>query len=197
MGAQRANHICQVHRRTKNHFKVSSLSFFNWAASWENLSSWFSTRSDTNRAVQPQKMARGLKFWIQEVEEQYYLCSENKGADQVRRYWAADLRLFFRIWKKQIFSWGGSSLGHTNYCCSHPKIWTYRKVPKFSDTRKICWNLPQIQTKRPNLRVFHQKNANWIAISEDPDQTAPLGAVCSGSALFAQTYLSEHWGSLR
>ena len=24
----------------------------------------FPTRSDTNRAVQPQKMARGLKFWI-------------------------------------------------------------------------------------------------------------------------------------
>ena len=28
----------------------------------------FPTRSDTNRAVQPQKMARGLKFRIQEVE---------------------------------------------------------------------------------------------------------------------------------
>ena len=27
--------------------------------------------------------------------------------------------------------------------------------------------------------------------SVDPDQTAPLGAVWSGSALFAQTYLSE------
>ena len=28
----------------------------------------------------------------------------------------------------------------------------YRKVPKFSDARKICCNLPKIQTKRPNLR---------------------------------------------
>ena len=27
-------------------------------------SSGFLTRSDTNRAVQPPKMARGLKFWI-------------------------------------------------------------------------------------------------------------------------------------
>ena len=27
-----------------------------------------------------------------------------------------------------------------------------------------------------------------MANSEDPDQTAPLGAVWSGSALFAQTY---------
>ena len=29
-------------------------------------------------------MARGLKFCIYEVEELYYLCSENKGADQLR-----------------------------------------------------------------------------------------------------------------
>ena len=28
----------------------------------------------------------------------------------------------------------------------------------------------------------------------DPDQTALLGAVWSGSALFAQTYLSDHYG---
>ena len=32
--------------------------------------------SDTNRAVQPQKMARGLQFRIYEEEELYYLCSE-------------------------------------------------------------------------------------------------------------------------
>ena len=29
-----------------------------------------------------------------------------------------------------------------------------RKVPKFSDTRKLCCNLSKIQTKRLNLRVF-------------------------------------------
>ena len=53
----------------------------------------------------------------------------------------------------------------------------YRKVPKFSDTKKLCCNLRKIQTKRPNLRVFCQKHVNGIANSEDPDQTAPLGAV--------------------
>ena len=56
---------------------------------------------------------------------------------------------------------------------------TYRKVPKSSDGRKLCCNLPKIQTKRPNLRVFHQKDANGIANSEDPDQTAPLIWVCT------------------
>ena len=40
----------------------------------------------TNRTVQPLKMSRGLKFRIYEVEELYYLCSENKGADQLRDY---------------------------------------------------------------------------------------------------------------
>ena len=43
-------------------------------------------------------MARSLKFWIQE-EELYYLCSENKGADQLCSYCTADLRLCFRICK--------------------------------------------------------------------------------------------------
>ena len=50
----------------------------------------------------------------------------------------------------------------------------YRKVPKFSDTRILCC---KIQEKRPNLGVFRQKDANGIANSADPDQTAPLGAV--------------------
>ena len=55
-----------------------------------------SARSDTNRAVEPQKMARGLKFQTEEVEGLYYLCSENKGAGQLRGYREADLRLCFR-----------------------------------------------------------------------------------------------------
>ena len=41
------------------------------------------------------------------------------------------------------------------------------------------------------------KSAEGMANSVDPDQTAPLGAVWSGSSLFAQTYLSEDTGSLR
>ena len=53
----------------------------------------------------------------------------------------------------------------------------YRKVPKFSDARNLCCNLPKIQTKSPNLRVFRQKDAEGIANSEDLDQTAPRGAV--------------------
>ena len=53
----------------------------------------------------------------------------------------------------------------------------YRKVPKFWDAKNLCCYLPKIQTKMPNPRVFCQKEANGIANSKDPDQTAPLGAV--------------------
>ena len=47
----------------------------------ENLSLWFPTRSDRNRAVQPQKTARRMKFRIRRL---YYISSKNKGADQLR-----------------------------------------------------------------------------------------------------------------
>ena len=66
--------------------------------------------SNTIQAVQAQKMDRGLKFGIKEVEGLGYQCSENKGADQLRGYQAADLHgyhatdlhLCFRICKKQV-----------------------------------------------------------------------------------------------
>ena len=61
-------------------------------------------------------------------------------------------------------------------------------------------NFPVIYLKfkqRPSLMLFHQKVANGVANSEDPDQTAHWGAVWSGSSLFAQTNLSENLGSLR
>ena len=69
---------------------------------------WYPNWSDTNQAVQLQKMARGLKSRIYEVEGLYYPCSENKGADQLRGYREADLRLCFRICKTLGFSCRGS-----------------------------------------------------------------------------------------
>ena len=38
----------------------------------------------------------------------YYPCSENKGADQLRGYSEADLRLCFRLCRLLVFSQGGS-----------------------------------------------------------------------------------------
>ena len=64
---------------------------------------WFPTRSDTNWSVPSQLEILDLK-----VEELYYPYSENKGADQLRGYREADLRLCFRICKLLVFSGGGS-----------------------------------------------------------------------------------------
>ena len=69
---------------------------------------WFPTSSDTNRPVQAQKRARSLKFRIKVEEELYYPRSENKGADQLRGYREADLRLCFRLCRLLVFPWGGS-----------------------------------------------------------------------------------------
>ena len=43
---------------------------------------------------------------------------------------------------------------------------------------------------------MHPKAVERIANCVDPDQTAHLGAVWSGSALIAQTCLSENVGNL-
>ena len=91
------------------------------ASLWENRSLGFPTRSDTNRAVQPQKMARGLKFRIYKVEGLYYLCSENKDADQLRSYCAADLCLCFRIWK----SWFSHNAAHIDSRTQHILSWRF------------------------------------------------------------------------
>ena len=46
-------------------------------------------------------------------------------------------------------------------------------------------------------REMSPNESDGMANSVVPDQTAPLGAVWSGSALFVQAYLSENLGSLR
>ena len=51
------------------------------------------TRSATDLAVQPQKMTKGLKIRIKEVNRVYYLCRENKGTDQQYGYHAVYLHL--------------------------------------------------------------------------------------------------------
>ena len=69
---------------------------------------WFLNRSDTNRPVQAQKRARRVKFRIEVEEELYYPSSENKGADQLRSYCEADLRLCFRLCRLLVFTCGDS-----------------------------------------------------------------------------------------
>ena len=64
---------------------------------------WFPNKSNTNQAVELQKMAKGLKFRIRKLERLYYQKSEIKGANQLRGYHKADLYLCFRICKTLVF----------------------------------------------------------------------------------------------
>ena len=49
-----------------------------------------------------------MKFRIKVEEELYYPSSETKGADQLRSYCEADLRLCFRLDRLLVFPCGGS-----------------------------------------------------------------------------------------
>ena len=73
----------------------------------------------------------------------------------------------------------------------------YCNDPKFSDTQNICCNHSKVWTMWLYHTLMSPNDADGMANSIDHDQTAPLGAVWSGSALFAQAYLSENLGSLR
>ena len=72
----------------------------------------------------------------------------------------------------------------------------YRKFPKYSDTQNIYCNHSKIWTMWLYHRVISPNDADKMANSIDPDQAALLGAVWSGSTLFAQAYLSENLWSL-
>ena len=65
---------------------------------------------------------------------------------------------------------------------------TCRKFPKYSDTQKLCSNHSKIWTLWLYHRVMSPNDGDGMANNVDPDQT--------GSALFAQAYLSKNLGSL-
>ena len=75
-----SNKICTYARNGEDHDVVTGPYINERGPSRQNLSSGYPTRSDTNRAVQRQKMARELTFRIKIEEGLCYLCSENKGA---------------------------------------------------------------------------------------------------------------------
>ena len=68
------------------------------------------TWSDTEEPVQSQKWARNLKFLNKEEEILYYLCSENKDADQLCSYFVIAFAFVF-CW----FSFATAHVIWTNY----------------------------------------------------------------------------------
>ena len=68
----------------------------------------------------------------------------------------------------------------------------YRKNSKIWDTSNNCHNRPKNRKVWCNIALMHPKDADGMANSVDPDQTASSEAVWSWSALFAETYLSQY-----
>ena len=112
-------------------------------------------RQNKNRAVQPQTMTRGLKFWILMVEGLYYLCSENKGADQLCSNRKADLHLCCRICKKPHFI-------YTNFffCAIYLLYWTFKDLSRLTKYTRLG-RLPEgkSQVKRFGVSIHHAYTA--------------------------------------
>ena len=68
----------------------------------------------------------------------------------------------------------------------------YRKNSKIWDTSNNCQNCPKNRKVWCNIALMHPKDADGMANSVDPDQTASSEAVWSWSALFVETYLSQY-----
>ena len=69
----------------------------------------------------------------------YYPSSENKGADQLRGYREADLRLCFRICRLLVFPWGGSFVYFSLSSCKNMsgpiKVLCMKNENKFKDSK--------------------------------------------------------------
>ena len=67
----------------------------------------------------------------------YYLCSENKGADQLRGYREADLRLCFRICKKLVFSRRGSNFFYCRQIDGLVTVMTQHRIRRKEENVKV------------------------------------------------------------
>ena len=76
----------------------------------------------------------------------YYPGSENKGADQLRSYCEANLRLCFRLCRLLVFPWGGSN--------------TLSLPPPFLKKKKMNETLKIEEKKNKNKKKQNKKKKN-------------------------------------
>ena len=123
---------------------------------------WILTRSDTNQAGQPLKVARGLKFCIKEVDVLYYPSSENKDADQLRGYHMQNVGFLTRRLNY------GNKPAHSPTL--HKRKITRARVPMVTNLLKAP---PYTKEKftgarvPPSLRVTSKRNcpSSWLGYS--------------------------------
>ena len=135
----------------------------------------------------------------------FAVCMKKAG---VLSYPLSAQRRLWSDWVDGCPGWSESSLGAHSFCwfchvaaqmsvpwltkrhwfnCLVAILWfSYRKFPKYLDTQKLCCNHSKIWSMWLYHRVMSPNDADEMANS----------AVWSGSALFAQAYLSENLGSL-
>ena len=85
--------------------------------------------------------------------------------------------------------WLMDRLAEVEFNWSH---YIYSKNSKIWDTSNNCHNCPKNRKVWCNIALMHPKDADGMANSVDPDQTASSEAVWFWSALFAETYLSQY-----
>ena len=86
------------------------------------------------------------------------MCSENKGADQLRGYREADLRLCFRICKKLVFSRRGSIINQIGKWvkCIISALYKFKfsqKIIRLDCHRYFFYQLDKRNTEFPEQRI--------------------------------------------
>ena len=112
---------------------------------------WFPIWSDTNQAVQLQKMARGLKFRIYVVEEVHYPCSESKALIS----FAVTAKLICVFVFAYAICWFSHDAAHMYF--QHPDI-TATKEYKFIEE-----NMRLLIMRKHVFRLFDQVESNQPA----------------------------------
>ena len=141
-----------------------------------------STRAAENRTRWREVVAKSS--WPSKVMGYAKIDLPYRSYDCIAKSW------FQNKWNKQPIFW--------SYGFSTTSVFElYRKNSKNWDTLNYHLDCPTNGIVGFYSAILRSKDADRITNRVDTDQTAPRGAVWSGSALFAQTYLSQYFKLLR
>ena len=138
---------------------------------------WVPTRSNMNRAVQSQMIARSFKFWLKEEEGLYYPCSENKGTDQPCGYREAGLRHCFRICRLFVFLCSGSFNKIINNDCILAIMQTVSLEITFK-RKKNAFNVLCLNICKYHIFMYTQCESNLIIHSSQLRSEANFCFAC-------------------
>ena len=179
-----------------------------WAATWQNQQSDCAPSEDSDQPGHPPSLIRVFAVRMKKAWVLSYPLSAQ------RRLWSdwanAQIDLSLRWAHSYFVGFVMSRLIYLRYTWQTPSCFSVETETKTTEYTarimarsfisptniKVTVNSPNIRTPQKivviTLKVMHPKDAEGIANSVDP-----LGAVWSGSALFAQICLSEKLGKLR